>query len=882
MNHELSTVRISTFFAFMFILLVSGCATGTKFKSVAIVPDGKALLYIYREDLTAIGQVWEIFVNKEQVAKLTNGTYYVQTLEPGPVVVASRLGFHPLGFGVINTVMDRAFSPDGKILTFYAIPNSVYYVFCIPGPTPAPVLVNSRTAILALRNCRAVEGSKDPSQNLNTASANSSGEIKKIQETSEQTSNKSIDAPDIPAANNSNIITVPILDRSFHMGDNNISQYENPKPDGSEFRSTFIIETDDLTETQMFILTSDMVPNNHKEFLKGHYKTKLYINNAEVAILNSSIEGTEDKLTIHDITIRIPPTLLKTGENEIKIVAGYRSDKSNYDDFQLHRIELKYKSPQVVQQEFSSEFPKMQIGDEWRIDTLRGVVVRKVIKVETNGAFILEEKSETNSDIFHLYYDDSYRLTARVNKETGIYSKITKPPHNYLDFPLSVGKAWKDEVYSQSTDGNFYNYKNSYNVEKIDMKKIECGTFKTFKIIIDSLNVDKNRRFKESLWYSPELKIIIKSEAGWKKDTEVLAFKNGSSDTSLPSTAHTQAVANETSTNETSVKNEKVVIGNNTETNQNNLQSSTPAIEAVINRKPSNNIPQSQETIELGVQMTLTGDFINALDFYNKSLSADQGSAKAWIYKGLALLRLRRYQESIDSFDKALSIDNMNLLAYSGKIRALYALSREGEAIQLIDKATNIKPKDAMGYLGLGAVYYARKNYNLAIKQYEEAIRLQPNYVEAFLNLGDAYDEFNDKEKAIQNYQKAISLSPNCALAYLNMGQTYAKRDAIDKASEMFTHAIKINPNYSVAYFNRGLLYRKQKQHEKAMQDYDKAIELDPGFPNTYNERGLINGQRGNYRAARQDWQKTIDLDPSGPVGERARKNLSILKDMGY
>jgi tetratricopeptide (TPR) repeat protein len=539
-------------------------------------------------------------------------------------------------------------------------------------------------------------------------------------------------------------------------------------------------------------------------------------------------------------------------------------------------------SLQNFQQEFSDEFPRMLIGDEWRIDTLRGIVVRKVIKVEPDGSFVLEEKSETNSDIFHLYYDNSYRLTAKVNKETGIYSKITKPPHNYLNFPLTIGKTWNDEVYAHSTDGNYYNYRNTYTVEIIEVKKIECGAFRSFKINIVSLNVEKNRSFKESFWYSPDLKIIIKSEATWKKDTEVLAYTKGVAQANLPSTQQSPAVSNESSTRETGVKNEKVSVGLNSEANRNNLQNSDSANKPVIIHKPSDNTPKSQDPIEFGVQMILRGDFINAIDLFDKALSTDQVSSKAWTYKGFALIRLRRTQESLDSFDRALSIDDMNLLAYSGKIRALYALSRGSEATKLIEKAIKMKPKDAMGYLGLGAVYHAQKNYHIAIKQYEEAIRLQPNCIEAFLNLGDAYDELNDNEKAIQNYQKAISLNSTCALAYINMGQTYAKRDDIDKASEMFTHAIKINPNYSAAYFNRGLLYRKQKQFDKALQDYDKAIELDPAFPNTYNERGLINGQRGNYRTARQDWQKTIDLDPSGPVGERARKNLSILKEMGY
>jgi hypothetical protein len=141
-----------------------------------------------------------------------------------------------------------------------------------------------------------------------------------------------------------NIISVSLLNRTYHMGDNNISQYENSKPDGIEFKNTFLIPTD-FSETSLAISVSDIVPNKHKEFLRGSYKSRLYINNTEVAVLNNFIEGTEDKLTIEEIYIDIPKNLLKIGNNEIKVVAGYRQDKNNYDDFQIHKVELKYKKP---------------------------------------------------------------------------------------------------------------------------------------------------------------------------------------------------------------------------------------------------------------------------------------------------------------------------------------------------------------------------------------------------------------------------------------------------------------------------------------------------------------------------------------------------------
>ena len=269
----------------------------------------------------------------------------------------------------------------------------------------------------------------------------------------------------------------------------------------------------------------------------------------------------------------------------ISIIA--RNTVNNTANKPIESTQIIDSKSEILQQELSVEFPKMLIGDEWRIDTLRGVVVRKVIKVESNGAFILEEKSEDNNNIFHLHYDSSYRLISRVNQETGIYSKTSKPPLNYLNFPLFVGKTWQGEVYTWATDGKYYNYKNVYSVEKVEMKRINSGNFKAFKLNLDSLNTDTNKKYKEIYWYSPDLKIIIKSEATWKKDTEVLAFTNGVAEANISSNAQIIAFPNEKFIREAIEKNDldklKELFERGADVNKIMEGGSTPLIEASKN-----------------------------------------------------------------------------------------------------------------------------------------------------------------------------------------------------------------------------------------------------------------------------------------------------------
>lgn len=141
--------------------------------------------------------------------------------------------------------------------------------------------------------------------------------------------------------------TINLLDHTYHMGDNNVSGFKNPKPQGIVFKSRFNITDTNLSTIFITIWVSDLVPKNHEQFLRGYYKTKLLINHSEIGILNNHISGIKDKPKIEKITIGINKHIIKKGYNEIKIIAGYRKDKNNkdkiyYDDFQIHKIIVRH------------------------------------------------------------------------------------------------------------------------------------------------------------------------------------------------------------------------------------------------------------------------------------------------------------------------------------------------------------------------------------------------------------------------------------------------------------------------------------------------------------------------------------------------------------
>jgi tetratricopeptide (TPR) repeat protein len=389
---------------------------------------------------------------------------------------------------------------------------------------------------------------------------------------------------------------------------------------------------------------------------------------------------------------------------------------------------VKESSTNIPGKELSIEFPKMTVGDEWRVDSLRGIVIRKVIKVESNGAFVLEEKSDNESNFFHLNYDNSYRLTARINQASGIYSKIAKPPFQYLSFPLFVGKKWQDNAYAQSVDGKYYNYQNYYSVEKIEMKTIEPGTFKAFKINLYSINSDTKKEFKEIYWYSPELKIIIKSESNWKKDTEVLAFKFGRN--------------------------------NSEDLNIKDINSNSNLV--LISQKPSiTNVNNANER-----DNTVRTHLMKGSDYFEKG----------------------QYDEAILEFNNAIETDPNYADAYLKRGKAYGYKELHDKAISDFSKAIQAKPDYAEGYLMRGRAYFITKKYDLAISDYTKAIEIKPNHYEAYDNRGYVYDINGQYDRAISDYSKAIEINSKSASTFNNRGVAYHRLgDKQNTCSDLIT-----------------------------------------------------------------------------------------------
>jgi adenylate cyclase len=110
------------------------------------------------------------------------------------------------------------------------------------------------------------------------------------------------------------------------------------------------------------------------------------------------------------------------------------------------------------------------------------------------------------------------------------------------------------------------------------------------------------------------------------------------------------------------------------------------------------------------------------------------------------------------------------------------------------------------------------------------------------------------------------------------------------KAVELLKQALKVDPRYAGAWARLARIYAYQGQvgeitvvdaEVRGQDAVQQALVIDPNCAEAYYARGNIYWQVvGDWAAGITAFEKATALDPNGDIGERARRNMQVLKGM--
>jgi len=173
--------------------------------------------------------------------------------------------------------------------------------------------------------------------------------------------------------------------------------------------------------------------------------------------------------------------------------------------------------------------PTLHVGDSWKFSVKNGIIYTfnfELTAVETIDGI---ECYRIEVSMTPAYQGIISSMTAWSDKSTDMirmqtageysgfpYTAWIKSSYNYLQpqWPLEVGKYWKVIITTNttttilgSTTSNVGTETGLYKVEALEEITVPAGTFRCFKIV----EYDVNNVIQQTLWYSDEVRIDIKS-----------------------------------------------------------------------------------------------------------------------------------------------------------------------------------------------------------------------------------------------------------------------------------------------------------------------------------------------------------------------------------
>ncbi len=268
----------------------------------------------------------------------------------------------------------------------------------------------------------------------------------------------------------------------------------------------------------------------------------------------------------------------------------------------------------------------------------------------------------------------------------------------------------------------------------------------------------------------------------------------------------------------------------------------------------------------------LQGDYDGAIAHYRAALARDPKDVAAHFRLGVALLRLRKFDDAGQELDRVAAVDK-EYPGLSLERGLLFEESGDVErAIEQFNGALAKAPDDPDLELRVGSAYVSIGRPDEALPMLHKVLEKRPQSAEAHHFIGRALmlQGGPSAVDALRYLKHAVELDPNRAefhvyLAWAandaNPAQLEVARDEVDKALALD----KVNPE---AYWQRGVLERVTAAVDDAIKDEKRALELRPSRYEAHATLAECYTDKNNDADALVEWVKALAADGATPSAD--------------
>jgi tetratricopeptide (TPR) repeat protein len=194
----------------------------------------------------------------------------------------------------------------------------------------------------------------------------------------------------------------------------------------------------------------------------------------------------------------------------------------------------------------------------------------------------------------------------------------------------------------------------------------------------------------------------------------------------------------------------------------------------------------------------------NVLGFFDAAVAAADAALAinlrhplAHQYRGMALIRVRRFTEAVEALQRANELDPDQRLAEAMHVVALVRANRAQDALALARRIVERAPDSHNANLGLGFAKLACGDVAGSIATFELAERQFPHDEWCKVEFGNALMAEGRPADALVRYEEAILENPRFSYAWYGAGDALSKLGENEQAITKFEQAARLDPQDS-------------------------------------------------------------------------------------
>ena len=283
--------------------------------------------------------------------------------------------------------------------------------------------------------------------------------------------------------------------------------------------------------------------------------------------------------------------------------------------------------------------------------------------------------------------------------------------------------------------------------------------------------------------------------------------------------------------------------------------------------------PQPKQTVSAdgafaeARRLTQQGKFDDALAQL-EALATRQPDTKGLAHElGVVYYKKGDYLKAVESFQKALEGNPEDGEATQLLGLSYYLAGRLADAIAPLEKVQTWYPSanvDAAYILGL--CYMQTKDYPNARKAFAKMFTVPPDSAASYLFTARMMLRFDFAVVAEEYAKKAVELDPKLPLAHSLLGEIYLYKSRIPEAAAEFQKELQLNPGDAAVYYKLADAYMRVQKYDDAEKLLQRSIWLDATSTGPYILMGKVLEKKGEPALAARALQRALAMDPNNPI----------------